>query len=75
MATAGNTLSTRMQGLGHAPRLTVYNRTSGSVKAVCTECGELGEILSVRGDQMSGSVMRGAATTCGCVATRLMAAR
>lgn len=67
-------LSRRMHELGHAPRRPVYNRTNGSVRAVCAECGKLGEILYVEGDQMSGSVMRGAAIARACAVSRSVAA-
>lgn len=74
MSTVGDTLITRMQRLGHAAHLSVYNRTSRTVRAVCPQCGAIGEVLHVDGDQMSGSVMRGPATTQACALTRSMAA-
>jgi len=74
MSTVGDTLTKRMQRLSHAVHLSVYSRTSRTVRAVCTKCGAVGEILHVNGDQMSGSVMRGPATTQVCAVTRSTAA-
>jgi hypothetical protein len=75
MAAAGNVLCTRMCAFGHTPRLTVDKGTSGWLRAVCTQCGALGELLLVKGDQMPSRVMRGAATTSRCSTAILMAAQ